>query len=87
MSLSIQRSTLEQFSFNGKTVRSMYVKGAGECLVATDVYRAVGYNHDSNGRRAIQAHVPEKYKLQLKDVSTELMKRITSDALIQTQFY
>lgn len=71
MSVSIQRSIVEQFNFNGKTVRSVYVKGTGECMVAADVYRAVGYDKES-GLKAIQRLVLEKYKARVGDVSTEL---------------
>ena len=72
MSLSIQRSIIEQFSFEGKNVRSFYVKGIGGCLVACDVWRAVGYSDDDNGRKAIQRHVPERYRMRYKDVKSEL---------------
>jgi len=71
MSVSIQRSVFDQFSFNGKNVRSVYVKGAGECLVARDVWRAVGYDRKA-GVQAIQRLVPEKYKMRLGDVLDEL---------------
>jgi len=69
MSVSIKRSVVEQFSFNGKNVRSVYVKGEGECLVARDVYAAVGYDAE-NGKKAVQSLVPEKYKLRSGDVKT-----------------
>ncbi|WP_143213439.1 hypothetical protein, partial [Acinetobacter baumannii] len=62
MSVSIQRSVVEQFSFNGKTVRYVHVQGTGECLVASDVYKAVGYDKES-GKKALQRLVPEKYKV------------------------
>ena len=39
MSLSVQRSIVESFSFNGKHVRSIYVKDAGQCLVSKEVMR------------------------------------------------
>jgi len=52
-------------------VRSVYVKGAGECLVARDVWRAVGYDRKA-GVQAIQRLVPEKYKMRLGDVLDEL---------------
>ena len=38
MSLSVQHSVVESFSFNGKHVRSVYVKDVGQCLVLKDVY-------------------------------------------------
>ena len=68
MSLSIQRSVIEQFNFNGKSVRSVYVKGTGECLVASDVYSVIGYDRE-NGKKAIQSLVHEKYKLRFGDVN------------------
>ena len=71
MSVFVQRSVIESFSFNGKSVRSVHVRGEGECLVAADVYTAVGYDRDS-GRKAIQRLVPEKYKVRLGDVITDL---------------
>ncbi len=71
MSLSIQRSIIEQFSFEGKSVRSICVKSVGECLIAGDVWRAVGYNRKA-GVQAIQRYVPEKYKMRLGDAISEL---------------
>ena len=41
-SLSVQHSVVEQFSFNGKKVQSMHVRGE-ECLVSRDVYMAIGH--------------------------------------------
>ena len=51
----------------------MHVQGIGECLVAGDVWRAVGYNRE-NGKKQMQRLVPEKYKLRLGDVLPELEK-------------
>ena len=51
MSLSVQRSVAEQFSFNGKKVLSVYIKG-GECLLSRDVYKAIGYDEE-DGKKAI----------------------------------
>ena len=62
MSLSVQRSVVESFKFNGKHVRSVYVKDVGQCLVSKDVYEAIGYDKE-NGVTAIQRLVPEKYKI------------------------
>ena len=47
MSLSIQHSVIEQFSFDGQTVRSIYVRDVGQCVIAKDVYKVLGY-----GRKA-----------------------------------
>ena len=73
MSVSINLSVVEQFSFNGKAVRSMYVKGTGECLVASDIYKAVDYDKE-NGKKAIQSLVPKKYKITAKDVNSSIEK-------------
>ena len=62
MSLSI----VEQFSFEGKSVRAVHVRGTGECLVASDVYRAIGYDRKA-GVQAMQRLVPERYKMRLSD--------------------
>ena len=51
MSLSVQRSVAEQFSFNGKKVQSVHIKG-GECLLSRDVYKAIGYDEE-DGKKAI----------------------------------
>ena len=67
MSLSVQHSVVEQFSFNGKKVQSVHVKGE-ECFVSRDVYKAIGYKEE-NGKKAIQNLVPSKYKLRFGDVN------------------
>ena len=53
MSLSVQRSVVESFSFNGKNIRAVHVPDVGQCLVAKDVYTAVGYNKE-NGVKTMQ---------------------------------
>ena len=53
MSFSIKRSVVESFNFNGKHVRSAYVKDVGQCLVSKDIYEAIGYDKE-NGVKAIQ---------------------------------
>ena len=73
MSLSIQKSVVEQFNFNGKNVRSIHVQESGECLIACDVYTAIGYNKES-GVKALQRLVPDKYKMRLRDVNIDLDK-------------
>ena len=65
MSLSIQRS--EQFLFNNLNIRSYYLKEHGQCLLARDIYKAVGYTRDA-GKQAIQRLVPDEYKLRFGDV-------------------
>ena len=74
MSVSIHQSIIEQFSFEGKSVRSVYIKGNGTCLVARDVYEIIGYNEE-NGKKAIQSLVPERYKLSFGDVKLSLKQR------------
>ena len=46
MSLSVQRSVVESFKFNGKHLKSVYVKDVGQCLVLKDVYEAIGYEKE-----------------------------------------
>ena len=58
MSLSVQRSVVESFSFNGKNIRVVHLPGLGECLVGIYESRAIGYVDDNNDRRAIKRHVP-----------------------------
>ena len=81
MSVSIQQSVVEQFTFNEKNVRSVHVRGVGECLVVCDVFRAVGYKDDDNGRRAAQRLVPERYRIRFDDVKADLREQVRSDLL------
>ena len=64
--MPVNRSIVEQFSFNGKSVRSVHVNGE-ECLISRDVYEAVGYDEQS-GVQAIQRIVPKKYRLRSGDL-------------------
>ena len=66
MYFSVQRSVIEQFSFNGKKVHSVHVRGE-ECLVSRDVYMAIGYE-EVNGKKTIQNLVPRKCKLRFGDL-------------------
>ena len=66
----VQRSVVDQFSFNGKKVQSLYVKGE-ECLVSRDVYKAIGYEKE-NGKKSIQNLV---YKLRFGDINSWLNQR------------
>ena len=68
MSVSIQ---FESFSFNGKKVRTIQVKDVGQCLVASDIYKAIGYSRKA-GVQAIQRLVPDKYKMRFRDVQDML---------------
>ena len=71
MSLSVQRSIVESFNFNGKHVRSVYIKDVGQCLVSKDVYETIGYDKE-DGVKAIQRFVPEKYKIRFGDAQVDL---------------
>ena len=73
MSLSIQQSVVEKFSFNGEDVRSIYIHGEGQCIVASGVYKLVGYSQKA-GVKALQRLVPDKYKMRLQDVNIDLDK-------------
>ena len=81
MSLSVQHSVVESFSFNGKNIRAVHVPGLGECPVGIDVSRAIGYVDDNNGRRAIKRHVPQKYMIWLEDVKGIVKRQVWSDEL------
>ena len=74
MSLPVQRSVVESFSFRGKNVQSVHVPDLGECFVGIDVSRAIGYADDNNDRRAIKRHVPRKYTKRFEDVKDILWK-------------
>ena len=67
MSLSVQRSVVQQFSLNGNKIQSVHVKGE-ECLVSRDVHKANEYKGEPS-KNVIQNLVPNKYKLRLGDVS------------------
>ena len=73
MSLSVQHSVVESFSFHGKKIQSVHVNGE-ECLVSRDVYMAIGYEEE-NGKKAIQNLVPKKCKLRFGDVKPSLSRR------------
>ena len=71
MSVSVQCSIVESFNFNNNYVRSVYVKGTGQCLVSKDVYEAIGYGKE-DGLKAIQRLVSEKYKIQFGNAQVDL---------------
>ena len=73
MSLSVQRSVVEQNSFNGKKVQSVHVKGE-ECLLSRDVYMTIGCEEE-NRKKATQNLVPSKYKLRFEDAKPSLNQR------------
>ena len=79
MSLSIQRSIVEEFHFNDQKVRSVHIQGKGECLVSTNASKAVGYNDADNARKAIQTHVPETYRMRLGDIKNILKGKVNID--------
>ena len=61
MPLSIQLSVVEKFNFNGEDVRSIYIHGEGQCIVASGVYKVVGYSRKA-GVKALQRLVPNKLR-------------------------
>ena len=71
MSLSVQRSVVESFNFNGKHVRSVYVKDVGQYLVSKDVYESIGYEKEDEVK-VIQRLVPKKYKIQFGNTQADL---------------
>ena len=73
MSLSIQQSVVEKLNFNGEDVRSIYIHGEDQCIVASGVYKVVGYSRKA-GVKALQRLVPDKYKMLLRDVNIDLDK-------------
>ena len=73
MSLSVQHSVIEQFSFDKKTVRSIYVRDVGQCVIAKDVYKVLGYGRKA-GVQAIKRLVPEKYKIRLRDADVDFQE-------------
>ena len=79
MTLSVQRSVVEQFSFNGQNIRVVHIKNVGQCLVGIDVSKAVGYNDDVNVRRAVRTHVPGKHRMRLGDAKNILKREVDID--------
>ena len=79
ISLSVQRSVVESFKFNGKIISSFYIKDVGQCLVAKDVSKAVGYDNDGNARRAVRTHVPGKYRMRLGHAKNILRREVNID--------
>ena len=79
ISLSVQRSVVESFKFNGKNISSFYIKDVGQCLVAKDVLKAVGYDNDGNARRAVRTHVPGKYRMRLGHAKNILRREVNID--------
>ena len=82
MFFSVQRSVVESFNFNGKHVRSVYVKDVGQCLVSKDVYEPIGYEKE-DGAKAIQRLVLEKYKIRFGDAQVDLGEGV--DNSVHTQ--
>ena len=79
MSLSVQRSVVESFKFDGKNIMVVHIKHVGQCLVGIDVSKAVGYNDDDNARRAVRTHVPGKYRMRLGDAQNILRREVDID--------
>ena len=68
----------EKFSFNGKKVRSFYVNGES-LLIAKDVCLAIGYSEKAI-HRALEKHVPPKYKLRFADIKRAIKSAAPSNA-------
>ena len=64
-------SLVESFNFNGKHVRSVYVKDVDQCLVSKDVYEVIGYDKE-DGAKVIQRLFPEKYKIRFGNAKVDL---------------
>ena len=79
MSLSVQCLVVESFKFNGKHVRSVYVRDVCQCLVSKDVIEAIGYEKEDRSK-AIQGLVPEKYKIQFGDAQVDLEEGVDNSA-------
>ena len=71
MSLSVQRSVVESFKFNDKSIRALYIKDVGQSLISHDVYTAVGYDKE-NVVKTIQQLVPEKQKMRFGDAMIDM---------------
>ena len=83
MSLSVQCSVVESFEFNDKNIRVAHIKNVGQCFVGIDVSKAIGYNDDGNARRAVQMHVPGKYRMHLGDAKKILGTEVHIDLHIR----
>ena len=79
MSLSVQCLVLEQFSFNGKNIRVVHIKDVGQRFRGIDLSKAVCYHDDDNVRRAIQTHVPGKYRMRFGETQNILKKEVDID--------
>ena len=63
-------------------VRSVCVKGVGQCLVSKDVYEAIGYEEEDRFK-AIQRLVPEKYKIRFGDAQVDLKEGVDNSVYTQ----
>ena len=68
----------EQFSFDGKNIRSFYVNGES-LLMAKDVCLAIGYDKNTY-RNGIRDNVPDKYKLRFSDIKGSVSHTLPSNA-------
>ena len=60
-------------------MRSVHVRGLGECLVGIDVSRVIGYVDDNYGRREIKRHLHQKYMMWCEDNKGTVKRNIRSD--------
>ena len=64
------------FKFSGKNIMVVHIKGLGQCFLGIDASKAVGCNDDDNARRAVQIHVPAKYRMHLGDAQSMLEREV-----------
>ena len=87
MSLSVQCSVVESFKFNGKKIWVARMKNVGQCFLSIDVSKAIGYDDDDKARRAVQAHVPGKYRMRLGDAQNISGRKVDNEPLKKARFY
>ena len=62
-----------------KNIMVAHIKTVGHCFVGIDVSRAVGYNDDDKARRAVQTHIPGRYRMRLEDAQNILRAEVDID--------
>ena len=86
MSLSVQRSIVEYFYFNGKKMQSVQFQCVAECLTAKDVCTAVGYD-----KEMVSKHCNDLFqsctKYNLETVMWTWRVSTKMSTLNQIQFY
>ena len=87
MSLSVQCSVVESFKFNGKKIWVVRMKNVDQCFLSIDVSKAIGYDDDDKARRAVQTHVPGKYRMRLEDAQNISGRKVDNEPLKKARFY